>query len=133
MYVLDLDLAATPIRITNNVLRRTYREPLVVDIKAGVIIDPAMMNFDLVYKSDGTTGIEHVLAEYKPIPVPPDELERARQQQEFCAKRAQQLHDQGVGAFEANTTILREHHREALRKAHSANAPTTEPRPNPIS
>jgi len=51
--------------------------------------------------------------------------------QEFCAKRAQQLHDQGVGAFEANTTILRELHREALRKAHSTNAPTSEP--NPIS
>jgi hypothetical protein len=101
VYVLDLDLAATPIRITNNVLRRTYREPLVVDIKAGVIIDPAMMDFDLVYKSDGTTGIEHVLAEYKPIPVPPAELEQARKHQEFCAKRAQQLHDQGVGAFEA--------------------------------
>jgi hypothetical protein len=108
VYVWDQDLASTPIRITNNVLRRTYREPLVVDIKAGVIIDPAMMDFDLVYKSDGTTGIEHVLAEYKPIPVPPAELERARTHQEFCAKRAQQLHDQGVGAFEANTTILRE-------------------------
>ena len=67
VYVWDQDLASTPIRITNNVLRRTYREPLVVDIKAGVIIDPEMLNFDLVYKSDGTTGIEHVLAEYKPI------------------------------------------------------------------
>jgi hypothetical protein len=91
-----------------------------------------MMDFDLVYKSDGTTGIGHVLADYTPIPVPPEELERARQQQEFCSKRAQQLHDQGVGAlYEANTTILRELHREALRKAHSTNAPTNEP--NPIS
>jgi hypothetical protein len=118
-------------RITKNVLRRTYREPLVVDIAAGVIIDPSMMAFDLVCKSDGTTGIEHVLAEYQPIPVPPEELERARQHQEFCAKRAQQLHDRGVGAFEANTTILRELHRDALRKTHSKDAPTTEL--NPIS
>ncbi len=133
VYVLDQDLASTPVRITNNVLRRTYREPLAVDLKAGVIIDPEMLNFDLVSKSDGTTGIEHVLAEYKPIPVPAEELERARQQQELCAKRAQQLHDQGVGAFEANTKILRELHREALRKAHSrgTNAPTSES--NPIS
>ena len=60
-----------------------------------------------------------------PTPVPPDELERARKHQEFCAKRAQQLHDQGVGAFEANTqaTILRELHRDALRKAHRSDTP----------
>jgi hypothetical protein len=94
-----------------------------------------MLAFDLVYKSDGTTGIEHVLAEYKPIPVPPDELERAPQHQEFCAPQAQQLHDQGVGAFEANTTILRELHRNALRKAHSPNAPapTADPISNPTA
>jgi len=123
VYVLDLDIASTPTRITNNVLRRTYREPLVVDIAAGLVIDPEMLNFDLVCKTDGNTGIEHVLAEYKPIPVPPEELERARQHQEFCATRAQQLHDQGVAAFEANTTILRELHRDALRKAHRSDAP----------
>jgi hypothetical protein len=135
VYVLDLDIASTPTRITNNVLRRTYREPLVVDIAAGIIIDPAMLDFDLVYKSDGTAGIEHVMAEYTPIPVPPEELERARKHQEFCATRAQQLHDQGVGAYEANTTILRELHRAALRKAHSPNAPATtdDPISNPTA
>jgi hypothetical protein len=134
VYVLDLDLASTPTRITNNVLRRTYREPLVVDIAEGIIIDPEMLNFDLICKSDGTNGIEHVLAEYQPIPVPPEDLERARKHQEFCAQRAQQLHDQGVGAFEANTTILRELHRDALRKAHSNAAPTTDyPISNPTA
>ena len=104
-------------------------------IAAGIIIDPAMLDFDLIYKSDGTTGIEHVLAEYKPIPVPPEELERARQHQEFCATRAQQLHDQGVGAFEANTTILRELHREELRKAHNTDTPAehTNPYSNPTA
>jgi hypothetical protein len=54
VYVLDLDIASTPTRITNSVLRRTYREPLVVDIAAGIIIDPAMLDFDLIYKSDVT-------------------------------------------------------------------------------
>jgi hypothetical protein len=37
---------------------------LVVDITAGVIIDPATLDFDLEFKSDGTAGIEHILAEY---------------------------------------------------------------------
>ena len=115
--------------------RRSYCEPLVVDIAAGVNIDPEMLAFDLVLKSDGTAGIEHVSAEYKPTPVPPEELERARQHQEFCAKRAQQLHDQGV-AFDANTTsfvnFIEMHFARPTAPTHRLPKMTLSPTPLPI-
>ena len=124
-YVLDLDIKSTPVRITNNVLKRTYREPLVIDIKAGTSIDPEMLDFQLIVKSSGEIGIEQILADYKPVPLPADDLERVRAHQEFCAQRAQQLHASGMGAYEANTTILREWHLEALRQAHRSTTTTT--------
>ena len=62
-----------------------------------------MLDFQLIVKSSGEIGIEQILADYKPVPLPADDLERVRAHQEFCAQRAQQLHrDQRAVALEAS-------------------------------
>ena len=92
VYVLDMDLKSRPVRITNNDLKRTYRERAGLDIKNGTIIDPNLLQSKLNVKSTAEPSVEEVLDHCQPRPLRPEDNANMLELQDFCEQRSYELY-----------------------------------------